>query len=66
MVTTGKGAVILKAIESPTSQDIDQIFIRPDQLAQNNDLIEDAIERVILGVRGQPFQGDNPLKYEKK
>ena len=53
MVTTGKDSVILKAIESTPARDIDGIIIGSDRLARNNGLNEDAIERVISGVRGQ-------------
>ena len=53
MVTTGKGSVILKTIESSSTREIDGIVIGSDRLAQNNGLSEDAIERVISGVRGQ-------------
>ena len=53
MVTTGNGSVILKAIDASSARDIDGITIGSDRLPRNNGLSEDAIERVISGVRGQ-------------
>lgn len=53
MVTSSKDSVILKAIESPPAQDIDDLIIESNRLPQNNGLSDGSIERLISGVRGQ-------------